>query len=309
MAQDRPVLGIMLMLGFCLMAPLADALAKLLGGRIDLAELVTIRMVAQILICAPIVWFVAIPLVMDARMLRLIAVRSMLHVLGIGTMFLSLRYLPLADAIAIAFVMPFIMLLLGFFVLKDEVGNRRIMACAVGFIGTLMVMQPSFAEVGWPALLPVGVAVIFALFMLVTRQIAKDIDPIALQLVSGAIAFAALLPVLLILSRFDVPGFALTMPDKGAWGLVAAMGALGTVAHLTMTWALRFAPSATLAPMQYLEIPMAALLGWLIFRDFPNGLALFGIAVTVLAGLYIIAREQRLSRLSRQLPTARPPAA
>ena len=65
-------------------------------------------------------------------------------------MFLSLRFLPLADAVAIAFVMPFIMLLLGKFVLDEEVGSRRLIACVVGFIGTLLVMQPSFAEVGWP---------------------------------------------------------------------------------------------------------------------------------------------------------------
>ncbi len=309
MTQDRPVFGITLMLGFCIVAPLADALAKLLGGRIDLVELVTIRMIAQILICGPIVWVLAIPLAMNRRMLRLVALRSLLHILGIGTMFLSLRYLPLADAVAIAFVMPFIMLLLGFFVLGEEVGSRRIIACAVGFTGTLMVMQPSFAEVGWPALLPVGVAVVFALFMLVTRQIAKDVDPIGLQLVSGIIAVLLLVPSLALLSGSDVPGFAITMPDSGTWWLVAVMGALGTGGHLMMTWALRFAPSATLAPMQYLEIPMAALLGWLIFRDFPNGLALAGIVVTICAGLYIIAREQRLSRSERRSRQAAPPAA
>jgi len=309
MTQDRPLLGIALMLGFCVMAPLADSLAKLLGDRIDLAQLVTIRMAAQIAICAPIVWFASISLTMNGRMFRLVAARSVLHILGIGTMFLALRYLPLADAVAIAFVMPFIMLLLGFFVLKEEVGKRRIIACIVGFVGTLMVMQPSFAEVGWPALLPVGVAVIFALFMLVTRQIAKDIDPIGLQLVSGCIALVILLPTLLIFSRFETPGFAISMPEPGTWGLVIAMGALGTLAHLTMTWALRFAPSTTLAPMQYLEIPVAALFGWLIFRDFPNGLALAGIIVTILAGLYIIIREQKLSRLSRQSPSEASPAA
>jgi drug/metabolite transporter (DMT)-like permease len=75
---------------------------------------------------------------------------------GIALMFASLRYLPLADAVAIAFVMPFIMLLLGWFYLGEEVGPRRLGACAVGFIGTLMVVQPSFAEVGWPALLPLA---------------------------------------------------------------------------------------------------------------------------------------------------------
>ncbi len=294
MSHDRPVLGIFLMLGFCIAAPMGDALAKLLGEEMDVAQLVAIRMALQVLLLAPVILFFAIPLAMTARDLRLSAIRALLHMAGIGLMFLSLRYLPLADAVAIAFVMPFIMLLLGRFVLGEEVGQRRIIACCVGFLGTLMVMQPSFAEVGWPALLPVGVAVVFALFMLVTRQLARAVDPIALQMVSGLFACAFLLPLLPLLS--GLPGFALTVPDGMGWTLAFLMGALGTGAHLLMTWALRFAPSATLAPMQYLEIPMAALLGWLIFREFPNGLALVGIAVTIAAGLYVIYREHAINR-------------
>ena len=308
MTNDRPTLGILLMLGFCVTAPLADALAKLLGGHIDVAELVAIRMGLQVILLAPVVYFASIPLRLSARDWRLTSIRAVLHMLGIGMMFLSLRYLPLADAVAIAFVMPFIMLLLGRYVLGEEVGHRRIIACCIGFMGTLMVMQPSFAEVGWPALLPVGVAIDFAFFMLVTRQLAKSVDPIALQLVSGGIACAIILPLFLVLSPAQVPGFQLTWPEGVTWILVLAMGGLGTVAHLLMTWALRFAPSATLAPMQYLEIPVAALIGWLIFSDFPNGLALFGIVVTIAAGLYVIFREQQLSRMQTTQNPASPEA-
>ncbi len=297
------------MLGFCVTAPLADALAKLLGGLIDVAQLVAIRMGLQVLLLLPVVIYASTPIILGRRDFFLTAVRAVLHMVGIGLMFLSLRYLPLADAVAIAFVMPFIMLLLGRHFLGEEVGQRRILACCVGFLGTLMVMQPSFAEVGWPALLPVGVAIDFAFFMLVTRQLAKSVDPVPLQFVSGVIACIILMPLLFVFSGFDMPGFRLAWPEGVTWGLVFAMGALGTIAHLLMTWALRFAPSATLAPMQYLEIPVAALLGWLIFSDFPNGLALVGILVTVAAGLYIIVREQRLSRSAPPAPGPAPPAA
>ena len=308
MTHDRPVLGILLMLGFCILAPLGDSLAKLLGGQIDVAELVAIRMGVQAIVLLPVVYWFAIPIHTVFGRFRLITIRAILHMVGIGLMFLSLRYLPLADAVAIAFVMPFIMLLLGRFVLDEEVGMRRLIACTVGFVGTLMVMQPSFAKVGWPALLPLGVAVDFALFMLVTRQLAKEVDAVALQLASGIIACLLLVPVLLLLSPLDVPGFVLTLPAVDTWWLVIAMGLLGTCAHLLMTSALKFAPSATLAPMQYLEIPVAAVLGWLIFSDFPNGMALAGIGVTIAAGLYIIYREQNLSRSAPTAPRPDAPA-
>ena len=295
MKGDRPVLGIVLMLGFCVLAPLGDSIAKLLGGTIPLLQLLLVRFAIQGLILLPYAAVMRTPMRMSPRVLRLTLVRTVLHIIGIAAMFTSLRFLELADAIAIAFVMPFIMLLLGHFVLGEEVGARRFQACIVGFIGTLLVIQPSFAEVGWPALLPLTVAVVFALFMLVTRQVAKDVDPIALQAVSGLVATPLLLLFLAVPG--DYTPLSLVWPSGAEAALLLAIGVLGTLAHLLMTWSLRFAPSATVAPMQYLEIPMATLIGWLIFRDLPDGLAAIGITLTVAAGLYIILRERRLARV------------
>ncbi len=304
MTPDRPLLGILLMLGFCVLAPLGDGIAKLLGASVPLAMLVAIRFALQAGLLLPMVLLTSRRLRMTPRHTALVALRTLLHVIGIGAMFLSLRYLPLADAVAIAFVMPFIMLLLGRFVLGEEVGLRRLAACAVGFAGTLLVVQPSFAAVGPPALLPLLVAVVFALFMLVTRSIAKATDPVAMQCLSGLMASAVLLPLLLIGTLAEWPDLHLSPVAPGDVTLLLALGVLGTLAHLLMTWSLRFAPSATLAPMQYLEIPVATLIGWLVFRDFPNGLALLGIATTVAAGLYVIARERAVSRLPVPASTA-----
>ncbi len=297
MTGDRPVLGIVLMLGFCCLAPLGDSIAKLLGGTIPLLQLLLVRFAMQAALI-PYALTTGVPLRMSPRILRLTVIRTVLHIIGIGSMFTALRFLPLADAIAIAFVMPFIMLLLGRFILKEEVGPRRLAACGVGFVGVLMVVQPSFAEVGWPALLPLSVAVTFAFFMLVTRRIAKETDPIALQGISGLMAVPILALVLLIPS--DLPDLQLVWPQGSEALLLLAIGVIGTLAHLLMTWSLRFAPSATLAPMQYLEIPIATLIGWLIFRDLPDGIAAAGIAITILSGLYVIWREHVTSRAASQ---------
>jgi len=306
MAGDRPFIGILLMLCFCVLAPMGDAIAKLLGERLPVAQLVMLRFAIQAAILVPIVLATGGRLTMPRLYLALTALRTGLHIVGIGAMFLALRFLPLADAIAIAFVMPFLMLLLGHAVLGEEVGARRLIACIVGFGGTLLVIQPNFADVGAAALLPLAVAVAFALFMLVTRRIAKATEPIALQAVSGLMASAVLIPLIGLAEVFAWPGLDPVAPGTADWGLILTLGLLGTGAHLVMTWSLRFAPSATLAPMQYLEIPIATLVGWLVFRDFPDGLALIGIAVTVAAGLYIVLRERALSR--RPTPGSLAPA-
>lgn len=295
------------MLGFCVIAPMGDAVAKLLGDTVPLGQVVLIRFAIQAVLLIPFVWMTGRLWRMRGRVMRLTFLRTILHIIGIGAMFTALRYLPLADAVAIAFVMPFFMLLLGRFVLQEEVGSRRLIACIVGFFGTLLVVQPSFASVGWPALLPVFVAANFSVFMLITRQIAKETDPIGLQAVSGVMATAVMIPLLLLGSLFNLAPMQSMAPNPFEWTLLISIGLLGTTAHLLMTWALRYAPSATLAPMQYLEIPFATVIGLLVFRDLPNPLATAGIMITMGAGLYIIMRERATAQ--RLAPKAAQPAA
>lgn len=296
MTIDRPILGITLMLGFCIVAPIGDAVAKILGTSVPLGQVVLIRFALQAMVLIPLVWVTGRKWRMHGTMLWLAFFRTVLHVAGIGAMFTALKYLPLADAVAIVFVMPFFMLLLGRYILKEEVGPRRLIACSVGFIGTLLVVQPSFATVGWPAMLPVFVAANFSVFMLITRKIAKQTDPIGLQAVSGVMAVGLMLPLLALGMWVDIAPLKSITPNAQEWSLLLAIGVLGTVAHLLMTWSLRYAPSATLAPMQYLEIPFATLLGLAIFQEFPNPLAALGIVITMGAGLYIVLRERATAR-------------
>ena len=301
MTKDKPLVGILLMLGFCILAPLGDAVAKLLGPSIPVGQLLLVRFATQALILMPLVWLTGRTWRMTARLLWLTCLRTVLHILGIGAMYSALQYLPLADAIAIAFVMPFLTLLLGKFILHEEVGSRRLLACTVGFIGTLMVVQPSFEQVGWPALLPLVVAVTFAFFMLITRHIAKETDPIGLQAVSGVVAVCLMGPILWMTQSGEIASLTLIAPTAPEWSMLITVGVLGSCAHLLMTWSLRYAPSTTLAPMQYLEIPIATIIGLIIFGDLPNGLAAAGICITIAAGVYIALRERSIAHLAARV--------
>jgi drug/metabolite transporter (DMT)-like permease len=296
MTQDRPLLGITFMIGFCIFAPMGDAIAKLLGDTIPLMQLLLVRFIAQMVLLWPIIWITKLPVKLPRRLFWFMVLRTLLHMCGIGAMFTALRYLPLADAVAIAFVMPFIILLLGKYFFAEDVGAHRLGACVVGFIGTLLVIQPSFADVGLPALLPVLVAVVFALFMLVTRRLAKEVDAMNLQAQSGVIATVLLGIAYFTFRGTEIEALQIIAPTQTEWVWLIAIGIFGTMGHLLMTWSLRFAQASTLAPMQYLEIPIATVIGFIMFRDFPNGLAALGIAITIGAGLYIILREQHLSR-------------
>lgn len=283
------------MMSFCVLAPLGDATAKILGT-LPLAEIMLGRYGVQALLLVPLVGVSGL-LALPRRVWALTVLRTVLHVGSFTTFVAALRYLPMADAVAILFVLPFVLLLLGRFLLGEEVGPHRLAACAVGFVGTLMVVQPSFAEVGAPALLPILTAISFAFFMLVTRRVARDADPVVLQAASGIVATVCLVPLLVlggVLGWAEIAPVSLTLRQVL---LLALLGIFGTGAHLVMTSALRFAPSTTLAPIQYLEIPCATMIGFLVFGDLPDGLATLGIAVTIGAGLYVLHRERRATRL------------
>ncbi|MEM1301639.1 MAG: EamA family transporter, partial [Pseudomonadota bacterium] len=236
-SADRPTFGILLMLGFCVLIPFADAISKVLGATLPVVMIVLARFVSQTVLLTPLV--LRQPRTIGRGQIKAITIRAVLQIIGISLMFFSLLYLPLADAIAIAFVMPFILLLLGWWVLGEVVGRLRLAACAVGFLGTLLVVQPSFANVGWPAVLPVGVAIVYALFVLQTRRLAQNIGAIELQATSGAIATLILVPLLLVGTALGLPQLGFAAPTAWEWALLITTGIVGTAAHLLMTLSLR----------------------------------------------------------------------
>jgi len=200
------------------------------------------------------------------------------------------------------FVAPFIVLLIGKFYLGEDVGPRRVGAAVVGFLGVLLVIQPSFAAFGAVALFPLGTAVGFASYILVTRGLSRRMHPVALQFHTGLIASLLCLPVLVLAQGSGSALLDPVWPQGLSWVWLLGVGFFATVSHMMMTYALSFAPSATLAPLQYLELPVATLLGYLVFNDFPNTLTLTGICIIIGSGLYMIHREQVTAR---QLMTER----
>ncbi|MEL7106118.1 MAG: DMT family transporter [Pseudomonadota bacterium] len=305
MTHDRPVLGIVLMIGFCLTIPFSDAFAKLAGASLPLAVLILARMLAQGAAMTALARAQGVSLRLTRRAFWLTVIRSVLNLGGLAAIFGAFRVLPLADAIAIAYVMPFILFFLGHYFMGEVVGWRRVVAALFGFVGTVLVIQPSFAAVGLAALLPVVGAVCFAVFILVTRVLAQEANATALQAVSGWVSIAMMVPLMGLGSALAIYDLTFVWPHGAGWAYLAGIGFFGTLAHLLMVQSLAHAPSSTVAPIQYLEIPMAALVSWWIFREFPNGLALLGIGIILCAGLYILWRE-RAVMLRQARPEADP---
>lgn len=301
--SDRVLLGVFLMLGFCAFAPFIDVASKLAAETISVGQITTVRYVVQFVLMMAFALFFRVDLRLTAMGAWLNVWRALVSIIATFTFVWAVSIMPIADALAIAFVEPFIVLILGRIFFNDEVGPRRIMACAVGFIGALFVIQPSFSTFGWVALLPVGTAFSFAAYMLLTREVARHMSPEAMQIHTAWIAVAICLPLQMVFIGEGVDSLAFSWPEGKAWIWLVGVGVAATVSHMMLSYAFKFAPSATLAPLHYLEITSAAALSYWVFGDFPDALTWLGIGIIVASGLYIIHRE----RVSAQ-PAARPEA-
>jgi drug/metabolite transporter (DMT)-like permease len=216
--------------------------------------------------------------------------------------FSAIRYMPIANAMAIFFVEPFILTLMGGLLLGEQVGPRRITACVIGFIGALFVIQPSFQELGFVALLPLGTAVTFAAYMILTRTMSDRQHPIALQAYTALGASLLILPLIIGFEGTNNQWLDPVWPSEFAMMALLAVGILATISHLLLSVALKLAPTATIAPLQYLEIAGSVAVGYILFQDFPDSLTWLGIAIIVGSGLYVFARERRADLQRRPTP-------
>jgi len=284
--------GILLMIVFSLIAPGIDVFAKLATESVPSGQISLARFVVQGAALLPVVlWLGAWRGLTPARA-ALHGLRGLL-VAGATVCFITaLRSMPIADAIAIFFVEPMILTLLGGLILGEPVGWRRYAACAVGFLGALLVVQPSFEELGWVAFLPLGTAFCFAFYLVLTRRLAPEEDPFAMQCYAGVAGAACMTVALLAGAGSGSTVFDPVWPDLRGWMLMTGVGVMATISHLFLVFAFRKAPASVLAPLQYLEIVAATGFGYLVWGDFPDLLKWAGIAIIVGAGLFIFWRER-----------------
>jgi drug/metabolite transporter (DMT)-like permease len=303
MTRDTTLQGVLMMLAFCALAPLLDVAAKLAAeAGVPVGQITAARFVVQTALMLPVVLVMRLPLGLDARALGFTTLRAAFLLVSTFAFVSAIEFMPIADALAIVFIEPFILLILGHFLFGDHVGPRRIAASVVGFVGAMFVIQPSLAAFGLVALWPLATAFLFAFYMLVTRAISAWMHPVTMQFHTSWTGVLLCLPIMILADGSGITPLDPIWPTGWNWLWLFMVGFWAAVSHMCMTYALKFAPSATLAPLHYFEIVTAVILGYLIFGDFPNRLTWIGIAIIVSSGLYIIYRERLTAKAKARAP-------
>ena len=210
----------------------------------------------------------------------LVFVRSLCLAAASLTAGLALRLMPVGEMVAIAYLAPFLVMLLAIPLLGEKVGGPQWLGVAAGFFGVLLIVRPG------GGLDPVGVALSLVnagfstAYHLLTRLLARSENTVAL-LFQTALVGAVLFSVLALGSLKDLHVTAVDI------GLMVALGALMTAGHFLFTAAYREAPASLLAPVNYLHLFWAAGLGWLVFGHLPDSWSLVGIALICAAGALV----------------------
>lgn len=297
--------GMAIMAFAMIVLPLIDATAKWLADNDGLSpgQIAFLRFAVQVIFAGAFVVLTGGVRAMRPKRLWPNLLRGLLIGFASCIFFTAVKYMPLADAMAVFFVEPLILTMLSALILKEPVGWRRWSAVAVGFAGALVVIQPSYALIGPVSLLPLGAATLFAIYMTLNRRL-KGEDPLFLmQFMAGIGGVIATCAALATGAAFAIDDLAPGLPGSAfAWGLVIFLGGIATFGHLLVVAAFRHAEASLLAPFQYIEIISATLLGLAIFGDFPTGSKWLGIFVIIGSGLYTFWRESRRGAGPRPAP-------
>jgi len=206
--------------------------------------------------------------------------------LGLATLtyFTALSHMPLAEASAIAFVLPLFVAVLAVPMLGERLDPSRLAAILAGLVGAMVIVRPGSDAFTVYALLPLAMALMNALYQILTRKVA-GVEPAYTSLFYGALVGAVMFSPALPFA-WETPS------DPWHWVLFLVLGLLATVGHFILIRAFDYAPATLLAPFVYTQLLWTMLVGYVVFGDFPDGWSLAGMAIIVAAGLYLVGHQR-----------------
>ena len=261
----------------------SDSVVKLAGAMMPPTEIMAIRGLIAVMLMGGAV-AATIPAGRWHLVLRpFVALRATLEAVLAALFLYALPHLPLANITVVMQVTPLITTVLSALVLSEAVGWRRWLAVGIGFVGVVLVAQPSTQGVDIYVVVALIVAALVAVRDLVTRRL----DP---TIPTAAVSFATTLSVCLL--GFAGAPFQEWVPvSTYGVSLLAASATLVSIANIFIIRAFRGVDVSVVSPFRYAAVVWAVLLGFMIWGDVPNTLAVAGTLIIIASGLYTMHRE------------------
>jgi len=301
MARSPALTGILFAAGGTMIFSVNDVAIKFLSGGYALHQVILIRAFVAM---AFILGFIAIS---GTGFRQLFTRRPKTHFLRVVivmvsnvTFFLGLAALPLADAVAVAFVSPIAVTLLSVAFLHETVGPRRWMAVLLGMVGVIIMLRPGAGVIQPAAVLVLISAVLYAAGNLLARQMGGTESTMTLSfyVACGFIVVSSAMGLWVgdghLASDDPIWGFLFRpwiWPPVADWPIFLATGLSVSIGGMMVTQAYRTTEAGLVAPFEYVGMPAAIIWGAVIFGTFPDATSWAGIALICGSGLYVIWRE------------------
>lgn len=277
--HQNAVAAVGLMCTAMFVVPLTDVAAKVLGeDGISPFQTVFLRMAIGVLILLPIVhrYEPALLRRIDRPLPCLLLGASIVG--AISCFFLALKYMQIADALAVSFVQPFFVAILSKILLKERVGKERVIALLIGFGATLIIIRPSSEAFNPASIFPLMSGAFMALYVMVLRRGMAQASGLAVVFYTHASSMLVTLPVLALVWQ-PLQG--------GQWLMIGFIALLGLAVQYMLIKAYQLGEASLVAPLSYTEMISSVMVGWWFFAELPDGLTLAGTAVLIGCALFI----------------------
>ncbi|WP_298294096.1 DMT family transporter [uncultured Litoreibacter sp.] len=218
--------------------------------------------------------------------------------------FLGLAGLPLADAVALFFVSPFIITIFSVIFLGETVGPRRWIAVALGMLGVLIVLRPGTSAFQVASLFPIAAAFGYAGLHILTRYMRDTENAVSMTFYIQVmfLGMSGVLGLWMGDGRFetDTPEALVflvrpwVIPEVSHILMMLVLGVFASVGGYCISQAYRLGEAALVAPFEYLALPLGVLWGILVFGEWPDVIAWLGIGLILASGLYTVWRENKV---------------
>jgi drug/metabolite transporter (DMT)-like permease len=284
--EPRPVLGVFWMVVTGVLFVGVTALVKYLGTDIPAAQAAFLRYAIGLVFMAPLLRPI-VEMRLTTRQWGLFALRGLAHAVGVVLWFFAMARIPIADVTAMNYMSPIYITLGAALFLGERLALRRIMAVIVALLGALIILRPGFREIGPGHLAMLGTAFVFGVSYLVTKPLSEEFSA---GVVVGMLSFwvtLGLAPMAAVV--WEPPGW-------HAIAVLAAVAALATAGHYTMTLAFSVAPVTVTQPVTFLQLVWAVALGALVFGEAVDPWVVAGGLVILGSVTFITWREAVLKR-------------
>ena len=215
---------------------------------------------------------------------RLQLLRGVFGTMAMASAFYAVARLPLAEATAYGYTRPLFVVVLAVVLLGEPLLARRVGATVVGFAGVLVMLRPGPGGLQPAALVALFGAFCAAVVSILLRRLAQLVRPVVVLAWLGLVGTLLTAPAATAVWR---------TPDARELALAVLMGSFGTLVQLALMRAYRLAEAGALAPLDYLRLPAAATVGFLLFGEVPDPRAVAGAALVVAATVWLTVRERR----------------